>query len=163
MQSCTSTRSKDSVSSIHRIQTVGPTNACINFHCDGIHASGTLQIALNELTEYDRGCLVFFVDDKVHVLEHPSGSLCQHPPKVSSWSHKPHCGSLPELECDRWVEPSWKKWCHHPSYSWTHSIISSFRRHNKTLHALSSCINLPLIFARSLWPSLCLWIMCWRH
>ena len=63
-------------------QTRGPTNACINFHCDGHYATSTTQIALNEPTEYEGGRLVYFVNDKVHVLERPAGSMVQHPPKV---------------------------------------------------------------------------------
>ena len=63
-------------------QTRGPTNACINFHCDGSYATSTTQIALNEPTEYEGGRLVYFVNDKVHVLERPAGSMVQHPPKV---------------------------------------------------------------------------------
>jgi len=63
-------------------QTRGPTNACIKFHCDGGYATSTTQIALNEPTEYEGGRLVYFVNDKVHVLERPAGSMVQHPPKV---------------------------------------------------------------------------------
>lgn len=62
--------------------TKGPTNACINFHCDGIYASSTSQIALNDPSEYKGGRLVFFVNGILHVLDRPAGSLVQHPPKV---------------------------------------------------------------------------------
>lgn len=62
--------------------TCGPTNACINFHCDGGYATSTSQIALNCLSEYKGGRLCFFVSDAVHVLERPVGSITQHPPKV---------------------------------------------------------------------------------
>ena len=61
--------------------TRGPTNACIDFHCDGQYAT-TSQIALNDPSEYAGGRLVFYVNDVLHVLERPMGSLVQHPPKV---------------------------------------------------------------------------------
>ena len=62
--------------------TRGPTNACINFHCDGGYATSTSQIALNDPSEYAGGRLVYFVNDVLHVLERPVGSLVQHPPNV---------------------------------------------------------------------------------
>lgn len=62
--------------------TKGPTNACIAFHCDGGYASSTSQIALNPPTDYAGGQLCYFVNDKVHFLERPVGSLVQHPPFV---------------------------------------------------------------------------------
>ncbi|GAX26752.1 hypothetical protein FisN_2Hh298 [Fistulifera solaris] len=62
--------------------TKGPTNACINFHCDGGYATRTSQIALNDPSEYVGGRLVFFVNDVLHVLERPAGSLVQHPRQV---------------------------------------------------------------------------------
>lgn len=62
--------------------TRGPTNACINFHTDGPYASSTSQIALNDSTEYKCGRLCFFVNDTVHELERPAGSLTQHQPKA---------------------------------------------------------------------------------
>jgi hypothetical protein len=58
------------------------TAACINFHCDGVYASGTVQVALNSPSEYKGGKLCFFVKDKLTFLERPIGSVCQHPPKV---------------------------------------------------------------------------------
>jgi len=63
--------------------TRGPTGACIDFHCDGGYATGTAQLALNSTSEYEGGRLVFFVSDKLHVLENrPAGSVVQHPPRV---------------------------------------------------------------------------------
>jgi ubiquitin len=62
--------------------TRGPTNACINFHCDGNYATSTSQVALNDPSEYVGGRLVYFVNDVLHVLERPVGSLVQHPPEV---------------------------------------------------------------------------------
>jgi ubiquitin len=62
--------------------TKGPTNACIAFHCDGGYATSTSQIALNPPSEYTGGQLCFFVNDHVHFLQRPVGSLVQHPPRV---------------------------------------------------------------------------------
>merc|ERR1712070_561772 len=62
--------------------TRGPTNACINFHCDGSYATGTVQVALNDQTEYSGGRLCFFVNDRLWELDRPAGSVCQHPQKV---------------------------------------------------------------------------------
>jgi len=62
--------------------TRGPSNACINFHCDGGYATGTVQIALNDDAEYSGGRLCFFVNDRLEVLDRPAGSVCQHPRKV---------------------------------------------------------------------------------
>ena len=62
--------------------TRGPSDACIDFHCDGSYATGTVQIALNDSDEYQGGRLCFFVRDHLHALERPAGSVCQHPPKV---------------------------------------------------------------------------------
>jgi ubiquitin-large subunit ribosomal protein L40e len=62
--------------------TTGPTNACIDFHCDGAYATSTSQIALNDPSEYEGGRLCYFVNGVLHVLERPIGSLVQHPPRV---------------------------------------------------------------------------------
>lgn len=62
--------------------TKGPTNACINFHCDGAYATGTVQIALNDQSEYSGGRLCFFVNDQLFMLDRPAGSVCQHPRRV---------------------------------------------------------------------------------
>ncbi|CAJ1959402.1 unnamed protein product [Cylindrotheca closterium] len=62
--------------------TTGPTKACINFHCDGGYATHTTQIALNDSNDYEGGRLCFFVQDKLHVLERPKGSIVEHPRDV---------------------------------------------------------------------------------
>ena len=73
--------------------TRGPTNACINFHCDGTYASATVQVALNDVSEYEGGRLCFFqtgrenrnkrfLPDALVVLDRPAGSVCRHAPKV---------------------------------------------------------------------------------
>jgi ubiquitin len=62
--------------------TRGPTNACINFHCDGGYATGTVQIAINDPAEYQGGQLCFFVKNELFILQRPAGSVCQHPRNV---------------------------------------------------------------------------------
>ncbi len=58
--------------------TRGPTNSCIDFHCDGPYATSTSQIPLNSPTEYKGGQLCFFVNDELHFVPRPRGSLVQH-------------------------------------------------------------------------------------
>ena len=62
--------------------TRGPTNSCIDFHCDGEYATSTSQIALNPLSEYKGGTLCFFVNDQLHEIPRQRGSLIQHSPRV---------------------------------------------------------------------------------
>lgn len=62
--------------------TRGPTNSCIDFHCDGGYATSTSQIPLNPPWEYKGGSLCFFVNDQLHAIPRPPGSLVQHPPRV---------------------------------------------------------------------------------
>ena len=62
--------------------TRGPTNACINFHCDGGYATATVQVALNDPALYKGGRLCFFANDTLRVLERPVGSVTRHPAKV---------------------------------------------------------------------------------
>ena len=62
--------------------TRSPTKACIGFHCDGGYATGTVQIALNEETDYKGGRLCFFVSGHLFVLTRPAGSVVQHPKDV---------------------------------------------------------------------------------
>ena len=62
--------------------TKGPTNSCIDFHCDGGYATSTSQIPLNPTSEYDGGSLCFFVNDLLHMVPRIPGSLVQHPPNV---------------------------------------------------------------------------------
>mmetsp|Transcript_6484 Transcript_6484/g.9224 ORF Transcript_6484/g.9224 Transcript_6484/m.9224 type:complete len:345 (+) Transcript_6484:106-1140(+) len=63
-------------------ETRGPTNSCIDFHCDGIYASSTSQMPLNSPTEYKGGQICFFVNDQLHFVPRPIGSLVQHPRNV---------------------------------------------------------------------------------
>ncbi len=62
--------------------TVGPTNSCIDFHCDGGYATNTVQIAINGTDEYKGGRLCFFKNDELKVLERPAGSICVHNKKI---------------------------------------------------------------------------------
>eukprot|EP00984_Skeletonema_dohrnii_P005681 scaffold2005_cov115-Skeletonema_dohrnii-CCMP3373.AAC.2 len=62
--------------------TRGPTNSCIDFHCDGGYATSTSQIPLNSPAEYKGGQICFFVNDHLHFVPRPLGSLVQHPPNV---------------------------------------------------------------------------------
>ena len=62
--------------------TRGPTNNCIDFHCDGGYAPSTSQIPLNSPSEYSGGQLCFFVNDQLQFVPRPRGSLVQHPPSV---------------------------------------------------------------------------------
>ena len=87
--------------------TKGPTNACIAFHCDGGYATSTSQIALNSPSEYTGGQLCFFVNDHVHFLERPVGSLVQHPPPSTPRSHKPDVWYTQESLYRRRREWSW--------------------------------------------------------
>ena len=62
--------------------TRGPTNSCIDFHCDGNYATSTSQIPLNPPTEYKGGQICFFVNDELKFVPRPAGSIVQHPPKI---------------------------------------------------------------------------------
>jgi len=62
--------------------TKGPTNSCIDFHCDGGYATSTSQIPLNPSSEYEGGKIVFFVNDHLHEVPRVRGSIVQHPPRV---------------------------------------------------------------------------------
>ena len=62
--------------------TKGPSNACINFHCDGNYATGTVQVALNGPEDYKGGRLCFYVNGCLHILQRPAGSVTQHPRSV---------------------------------------------------------------------------------
>jgi hypothetical protein len=61
--------------------TIGPTNGCINFHCDGYYATGTTQILLSSPLHFKGGRIMFFHDDKIHAptCEYLNeGSITQH-------------------------------------------------------------------------------------
>jgi len=72
----------DGSSKIVLRMTRGPTKACINFHCDGVYAAGTVQVALNDQSEYSGGRLCFYVNGRIMELDRPAGSVCQHPRSV---------------------------------------------------------------------------------
>ena len=58
------------------------SNNCITFHCDGVYATSTSQIPLNDRSEYKGGKLCYFVNDQLHFVPRTPGSLVQHPPRV---------------------------------------------------------------------------------
>jgi len=62
--------------------TKGPSNACINFHCDGNYATGTVQVALNGPEDCKGGRLCFYVNGCLYVLQRPAGSITRHPRSV---------------------------------------------------------------------------------
>lgn len=62
--------------------TKGPTNACIDFHCDGAYATSTLQLVLNDPEEYEGGSLCFYEQGELKIIKRPFGSLTVHPAKV---------------------------------------------------------------------------------
>jgi hypothetical protein len=73
--------------------TCGPTDSCIDFHCDGqSHKNSvtrTVQVALNDPAEYQGGRLCFFKkapstsgSGELHMLERPAGSLCRHEAQI---------------------------------------------------------------------------------
>ena len=63
--------------------TRGPSEGAIGWHCDGGYASSTVQLTLNDDTEYKGGRLCFFTPWRgVEVLERKAGSLTTHSTKV---------------------------------------------------------------------------------
>jgi large subunit ribosomal protein L40e len=72
----------DSQSKIALRMTRGPTNTCINFHCDGGYATSTSQIPLNSTDEYKGGNLCFFSNRFINKVLRPAGSLVQHPSRI---------------------------------------------------------------------------------
>ena len=73
--------------------TRGPTNACIDFHCDGGYATTTVQVALNDSSSYIGGRLMFFVQGELHVFYRPTGSVCIHPRNVLHGVESLHWGT----------------------------------------------------------------------
>jgi hypothetical protein len=66
---------------------------------------------LNPLKDYTGGELCFFVNDKVHVLDRPVGSLVQYPPKVPHGITHLSSGTQKSLfVVDRPWLLTWKKW-----------------------------------------------------
>eukprot|EP00976_Prorocentrum_cordatum_P074802 1181654-Prorocentrum_minimum.AAC.3 len=75
--------------------TRSPSRGCINFHYDGSYATGTVQIALNDQSEYHGDRLCFFVNEVLSVLDRPAGSVCQQPASVLR-CHHPNGGNAQE-------------------------------------------------------------------
>jgi hypothetical protein len=60
-------------------RTEGPVDGCIDFHCDGGYASSTVQIALNDDSEYEGGRICFVTGDGVlSVPSRVAGTLTRH-------------------------------------------------------------------------------------
>ena len=61
----------------------GPLDGCIAFHCDGGYARETVQITLNDDSEYEGGRLVFYSPDAgLQMHKRPAGTLTKHPPRA---------------------------------------------------------------------------------
>ena len=58
------------------LRSTKPSNNCISFHTDGLHAKQTVQIPLND--SYVGGKLCFFIDDKIVVPRRNPGSITIH-------------------------------------------------------------------------------------
>jgi len=57
----------------------GDVKGCIDFHCDGGYASYTVQLTLNDDTEYDGGRLCYVTGNgKLSVPSRPAGTLTGH-------------------------------------------------------------------------------------
>ena len=60
--------------------TRGPTNGCVNFHCDPKYS---IQIALNSPSNYVGGELCYFLSNSCAYFVSPrAGSLVRHPPNI---------------------------------------------------------------------------------
>jgi len=75
-------------------RTEGPVEGAIGFHCDGGYATHTIQIALNDGSEFDGGRLVFVTgnDATVTVVPKLAGSLTSHARNVLHGVTKLHSG-----------------------------------------------------------------------
>lgn len=62
--------------------TVGPTDGCIGFHCDGDYATTTIQVPLNNETEYVGGRLCFYSDETLQWPPRLKGSFTHHRAKI---------------------------------------------------------------------------------
>jgi len=61
--------------------TQGPSNACIAFHCDGEYATGTVQVSLNEPSQYKGGRLCYFVAGSCTCWNVQPGRWCNTRPE----------------------------------------------------------------------------------
>jgi len=77
-------------------RTKGPVVGCIKFHCDASMeldvATHTVQIALNDETEYVGGRLCFVDNNGLTVTSRPAGTLTSHPANVLHAVTKLHLG-----------------------------------------------------------------------
>ncbi len=59
--------------------TKGPSPGAIGWHFDGVYASNTVQLALNDASAYEGGRLCYFTETKgVEVLERKEGDISRH-------------------------------------------------------------------------------------
>ena len=59
--------------------TRGPVPGAIGWHFDGPYATQTVQLALNDSSEYEGGRLCYFTEEKgVEVLERVAGDITKH-------------------------------------------------------------------------------------
>ena len=75
-------------------RTQGPIDGCISFHCDGTYATDTVQLALNDDTEYIGGRICFY--NKKNGLSMPSraaGTITAHNRDVLHGVTKLHQGT----------------------------------------------------------------------
>lgn len=65
-------------------RTEGPVDGCIGFHRDGEYATQTVQLALNDDSEYDGGriCFVTGSQAELHIPPRPAGTITKHPAQV---------------------------------------------------------------------------------
>ena len=79
-------------------RTEGPVNGCIAFHCDGGYATKTVQITLNNESDYVGGRLCFVTrpagsrSNVLTVVSRPAGTLTCHSAKVLHGVTKLHSG-----------------------------------------------------------------------
>jgi len=75
-------------------RTEGPVDGAIGFHCDGGYATHTIQIALNDGSEFDGGRLVFVTgnDATVTVVPKRAGTVTAHACDVLHGATKLHSG-----------------------------------------------------------------------
>ena len=60
-------------------RTMGPLDGAIKFHYDGIYSTYTVQLTLNDCSEYSGGRLCYFTRERgLEVLNRPAGFLTRH-------------------------------------------------------------------------------------
>jgi hypothetical protein len=140
--------------------TKGPSNACINFHCDGSYASNTVQIALNGTTDYEGGRLCFFQcpdakypEGNLIILdERPAGSVCRHRRDVLHAVTALTSGTRKSL----FVVDSSNGLGEYGVVHVKESDVQSFLRHNQIQRSLALCmLTHERLGHDSIWAGLC--------